>query len=540
MPATCLALLLTALTPAAEPNAPGPADQSAAAVADHYLDLHTRHLQASEWMGRAMAVIGLAALDEPRAVEKLLDVAARDASPAVRAFAWEALHAHAPSLTAAQRRLWLQAGRQLEQKDALRGDLRATLLRLAADEGPTRANRALFARLFANTSTQYPSDFRTLEALRQTLAAWQDPVLAGQLVGAMKDLHAAYRAEYVLGGLATGVAPASGDWRLGSAVMWQRARARYAAWLDRAGLKARMTGLPPYRGRSELLGAPERVTDGGERKWLRKLELPRFQLEQIDVVFVVDSTGSMATAIYWLRQEIIKMMRACGMISRRPRIGVVFYRDHGEEYVVKPIPLTSNAEALFQAVGRETAAGGGDPPEAVYEGLATAILKQKWSSGLRTHRAVVLLGDAPPHEESMPKIQKLMEAAVGRGIGVTCIKALTSAGGTDAGAFDRIAEWAGGRSVWVRFSEGGAAALRGGDDVLTIAIRHPQAPVDAAGSLSTLAPSDKLPNRLVQQVLAASVPPEYQDRVTPFVHVLMECVAAPVPEKHSPFAPSRE
>lgn len=521
---------LVAATPAAR------ADKPAEVLIDTYLDLHARHLQAKEWMGRAMTVIGLAAIDEPRAVAKLLEVLAQDANPAVRAFAWEALHAHNPALTDAGRRQWLRAGLALEQRGAMRGDLRAALLRLAADAGPTRANRALFTRMFATTSTQSPADFRTLAALRETLAAWRDPVLARQLIGAMSTLDTAYRAEYVLGGLTEGVAPAWGDWQLGAKVMWQRARARYAAWLKGAKLRAAEAGLPPYRGRSALLPAPVRVTDAGDLTWRRKLELPRFRLEQIDVTFVVDSTGSMTLAIYWLRQEVLKMMRACGTISRRPRIGIVFYRDQGDEYVVKPVPLTGNSKSLYAALSRESARGGGDVPEAVYQGLATAILKQKWSAGPRTHRAVVLLGDAPPHAADLPKIERLMTAAAKKGLHTYCIKAITASGGADLEAFDRIAEWGGGQSVWVRFRQTGQDALRGGDDVLTIAMPY-WGGMGQGGSLSALAPSAKLSNRVVRQVLAASVPPEYQDRVEPFVNVLMEFVSDPVPEKQHPFGP---
>jgi hypothetical protein len=541
---------------AAPAEAKAPTSQPSAATARsleimvaRYLELHREHLKSKYWMGRAMAVIGLAVLDDPRAVTELGRVARTDAAAAVRAFAWGSLNAHVNSMTDEQRKTWLKTGLSLEAKGALRGDLRAVLLRGLTPYGPAASNRTLFRRLFASTSTQSCSDYETLRALRASLTAWRDPVLAGQLVRAMDNWHNAYRAEYVLAGLAAGVKPMAVDWKVGSEQMRQRGQARYRQWLAGARLRAVRPGQAAagvfgggfdggFTSPVQLTPAPVKITDPYDLKWRRKLELPRFRLEQIDVTFVVDSTGSMGQVLFWLRQEVGKMMRACGMISKTPRIGVVLYRDHGDEYVVKPVWLTGNAKALLGAIGGVSAQGGGDVAEAVYEGLLAAVTRQKWSTGPRTHRALVLVGDAPPHRNTTERIHKLMAAAAEKDFHVYCVKAVTAAGGRDLSSFDQIAQWGKGESVWASFGAG-PGNVAGARDVLEVGAGY----LSPTRTLVPLTARDKLPNRIVRRIMMTGTPDEYKDRVTPFVNLLMECVGEPIPEmqiRYLPYQPAAE
>jgi hypothetical protein len=236
----------------------------------------------------------------------------------------------------------------------------------------------------------------------------------------------------------------------------------------------------------------------------------------LDVTFVVDSTGSMGEVLGWLKRDVLQMMKAFGLISREPRIGVVAYRDHGDDYLVKPLWLTGNGKKLIEFVNGLQAAGGGegDVPEAVCEGLEVALLGQAWSEGPRALKVIVLLGDAPPHEPSMPRLKELVQQAAQKRFRVFPMKIKTRYGGSaNLASFDRIAEWAGTRALWLPL---------GGQDP------------NVSGKF-TKGPS----NAVVEEVVRGIVSAEYHDRVEPFVNVLLEYVEGPVKEHRRPFSPPR-
>jgi Mg-chelatase subunit ChlD len=60
--------------------------------------------------------------------------------------------------------------------------------------------------------------------------------------------------------------------------------------------------------------------------------------------------------------------------------------------------LTTDVTRLEEFLRGTEAFGGGDIPEAVYEGLQTAINEEHWSQG--TVKVIIVFGDAPPHPEN--------------------------------------------------------------------------------------------------------------------------------------------
>ena len=485
-------------------------------LTEHYLRLYGKQLKSEDWIVRAMALIGLSRIDDPRTTDKLVEVLNNDPAAIVRGYAWECLHARLPDLTNKQRRDWDQAAVYLADKNALRGHLRAGLVSMVGGQGPTPENKTFFARMFEITNLENRSDFTTLRAMRAVLADWKDPDLIQGLIEAMTRLNDAWRAEYLLGGLGAKVDPADKYRDLGSQVMWQRAASAWVAWFQKADLKPSATGQAAskhkvYRGRSDLVPAPRKMTDPDDPFWRRNLELGRLQLDQLDVSFVVDTTGSMGEVLGWLRRDVLKMMRSFGMIAREPRVGVIAYRDHGDDYVVKPLWLTDDGKALIKCISGLTAQGGGvgDVPEAVSEGLEAALTGQQWSSGQWARKVVVLIGDAPPHEETLPAIQKLMEAAVKESFRVYCVKVKTRYAQSDLTSFDRIAKWGGGDSVWIELAQ------------------YDRAPRDKW----IKGPS----NLIVEEAVRGILNKEYHDLVGPFVNVLMEYTDSLIPERRSPF-----
>lgn len=121
-----------------------------------------------------------------------------------------------------------------------------------------------------------------------------------------------------------------------------------------------------------------------------------------DVVFAIDTTGSMKDDIQTLRKEWIPAMFEKIKEFKSLRIGLLLYRDYGDTYKwmnlpVKKFEFTDRVENLrknlngFYIHGTE----GGDIPEAVYEALFASLEYYKWRA--EAERKIILIGDAEPH-----------------------------------------------------------------------------------------------------------------------------------------------
>jgi uncharacterized protein YegL len=113
----------------------------------------------------------------------------------------------------------------------------------------------------------------------------------------------------------------------------------------------------------------------------------------VEVAFVLDTTGSMSGLIEGAKRKIWSI--ATTILDSNPdaeiRMGLVAYRDIGDDYVTKTYELTT--ANLLEVKAR----GGGDWPESVNEALDVAVNKLHWTANSDTHRIVFLVGDAPPH-----------------------------------------------------------------------------------------------------------------------------------------------
>src|SRR6266480_5082969 len=136
---------------------------------------------------------------------------------------------------------------------------------------------------------------------------------------------------------------------------------------------------------------------------------------RIEVCFVLDTTGSMGGLIERAKQKIWSI--ANEMISAQPtpelKLGLIGYRDRGDEYVVKSFSLTDDIDAIYGHLREFQAGGGGDAPESVNEALAEAIHKMPWSSDNKILKIIFLVGDAPPHMDypNSPKYPDLCREA---------------------------------------------------------------------------------------------------------------------------------
>jgi uncharacterized protein YegL len=137
---------------------------------------------------------------------------------------------------------------------------------------------------------------------------------------------------------------------------------------------------------------------------------------QIEVVFVLDTTGSMGGLIEGAKQKIWAIADELASAKPTPelRVGLVAYRDRGDQYVTQHYPLTDDLDLVYQQLYALRAEGGGDGPESVNQALHEAVAQTAWSAREQVYRAVFLVGDAPPHmdyADDVPYTATVAEAA---------------------------------------------------------------------------------------------------------------------------------
>lgn len=513
-----------AKTPASEPTATTKPDLSDRLTA-FYIDEYGNLFRSVDWVARAMGIVSIARIDDPRVSKLLLGMARKDAQPLVRVFAWEALHARQDTLDKKTHDQWERIGLELGEKGYFHGDLRVGFLGLLGAEGPTLANRKMFSDLFQNTNSQNPDDIRTIVAMGNLLKLWQSQDLIQGLIGSMKKLEDAYRAELILHQVNPDIPLAVTLRDKGSAAMWAETQAKWSEWAKATTFTEMAASAgPAYKGLSLSMPRGEKI-DPTDKKWKRDLEMKPFRLQQLDVGFAVDATGSMGQIVSWVQSDVIKMMRAFELLSHEPRIGVTFYRDRGDAFVTKTFPLTDNAKGLTAAMKDITAKGGGDIPEAVCEGL-TALLNQRWSSGKKARRVILIIGDAPPHKESMPDIDKLVKLYAPKGFLFYAAKVRTAYSATTMlpnwdpmlSSFDEIAKKGGGRSFWVDFTQ---------------QAQNYNTLCDTAVPREGISPEQQM----FREVLTATMEQDYYDRLDTFLTILMQYVDEPVKEARTAFGP---
>lgn len=135
----------------------------------------------------------------------------------------------------------------------------------------------------------------------------------------------------------------------------------------------------------------------------------------LDVVFLLDTTGSMSGEIREAKERVHQLAEALRAMreGEQVRFGVVAYRDKGDEYVTRVSPLSDDVEITFRFLAALRANGGGDGPEHVLAGLAAAIRDMNWNPEPGVERQAFLIGDAPPHLDYAdgPRPERLIEEA---------------------------------------------------------------------------------------------------------------------------------
>lgn len=146
-----------------------------------------------------------------------------------------------------------------------------------------------------------------------------------------------------------------------------------------------------------------------------------YKNDVIELMFVIDTTGSMGDEINYLKVEIDDVISE--IQEKNPntiiKLALLFYRDKGDEYVTRYFDFTQDIQKQKNNLSKQNANGGGDFEEAVYKALGEAVDKQ-WSSSSET-RVLVHVADAPSHDNEVKEWNKNVLKLTKKGIKVISV-----------------------------------------------------------------------------------------------------------------------
>jgi|GEM_PF-5424280 len=158
----------------------------------------------------------------------------------------------------------------------------------------------------------------------------------------------------------------------------------------------------------------QRFTAGSDLHFLIGPARPLPEPLPVQIVFVVDSTASMGPYFAALREAVAASLGEAAAALPRARIqaGLVFFRDEGEEYITKSLPLAEDQTELLAALRREYTDKGGDEPEALANGLSAGLDLFHSAGDGDALRLIFAFTDALPKEVPSAKSRLLDLAAV--------------------------------------------------------------------------------------------------------------------------------
>jgi hypothetical protein len=183
-------------------------------------------------------------------------------------------------------------------------------------------------------------------------------------------------------------------------VMWARTDTAGRVWLHPRAF------LAPAVAEERTLGVAVRAHGVQGRALLQRGQAASVQVRlgaqpavstRLDLVFMVDATGSMGDEIAKLKQSMRAMADQIAQLPGQPDIcyGLVAYRDRGDAFITRTHDFTNDLGAFQQVLAKVQANGGGDTPEAMNEALHEVVHGLSWRQ--QAARMVVMVADAPPH-----------------------------------------------------------------------------------------------------------------------------------------------
>ena len=203
-------------------------------------------------------------------------------------------------------------------------------------------------------------------------------------------------------------------------------------------------------------------TRGEAVAWDVVLDLEQDAVEGVplDVLFLLDSTGSMADEIGQIKATLLSIATRISDLPSQPdlRMGMVAYRDRGDEFVTRLYDFEAEPARFLETIQRVVADGGDDYPESLNEAFHVAVHEPQWRRG-DAIRLMFLIADAPPHLDYQDDYSyaDVMVEAHRRGIKTFSI----ASSGLDAQGeyiFRQIAQHTMGRFLFIVYGPGGTTS----------------------------------------------------------------------------------
>ena len=198
---------------------------------------------------------------------------------------------------------------------------------------------------------------------------------------------------------------------------------------------------------------------GAQREWqvVMPLDQAREAGVNLDILFLIDTTGSMGDEIAQLKENIQAISAQIDAMPGQPnvRFGMTVYRDQGDSYLSRTFDFTPDVEEFAAGLADVEAGGGGDYPEDLNEGLSRAIHAPEWRVE-ETISLIFLVADAPPHLDYFQENHYGVEIVVANERGIK-IFPIASSGldGQGEYIFRQLAQFTGGKFIFLTYGESG-------------------------------------------------------------------------------------
>jgi hypothetical protein len=158
-----------------------------------------------------------------------------------------------------------------------------------------------------------------------------------------------------------------------------------------------------------------------DRKITFNLVSPQSPTSTLDLMLVIDTTGSMGDELEYLKVELEAILDTISDDNTQLdiQVGLVVYRDYGDAYLVRDFEFTDK-DSLQDTLSEQEHSGGGDFPEAMDVALETA-LAHEWREN--STKIMLLVADAPPHQEDISATWGSALSARTRGIHIVPVAA---------------------------------------------------------------------------------------------------------------------
>lgn len=238
--------------------------------------------------------------------------------------------------------------------------------------------------------------------------------------------------------------------------------------------------------------------------WTAKLQNVTHGAVKLDVLFMLDATGSMADEIYQLQTNILGISQQIDELPGNVdvRYGLVAYRDRFDDYITRVYDFTPEVSQFQMLLDSVEANYGGDYPESVNQALHESLERVSWR-GEDTVKLIFIVADAPPHLDYQQDYDYALEMrhAAERGIKIHPI----ASSGLDQQAeyiFRQIAQHTMGHFIFLTYNEESGTPGEPGDLRSELEVGEPADPQTQQQGDYTVERLDELVMDLIKAELA--------------------------------------